>query len=128
MRILPKEPWRGGQICGYQTAYGMPWDIFCGELKKPGSPLCPLHDEEMREEHGGTLPRFAPGNALGLELKRTHWGWSVYDGDGNLCSSADNRQAQEEYYGFTLKWEPFDDEEPEPATEEEVKAWKESGR
>lgn len=127
MKTLPREPWRGGQICGYQIAYGLPWSIFCGEFKKPDSPACSVHDAELREENGGPLPRFAPGNALGLELKKTRWGWSVYDGYGGLCASADDRTDLEEHYGFTLSWEPYEGtDDPVPATEEEITAWKES--
>lgn len=123
MRTLPREPWRGGQICGYQTAYGLPWSVYCGEFKKPGSPVCEEHDRDMREENGGRLPQFAPGTAPGLELRRTVWGWSVYDGDGFLCSSADDREELELFYGFRLCWEPYDGDIPTAATEEEVKAW-----
>jgi hypothetical protein len=126
MRTLPREPWRGGQICGHQTEYGTGREVYCGNFKKTGSPVCDIHDEELREENGGALPRFAPGNALGLRLERTRWGWSVYDGDGNLCSSADDRSDLEEYYDFTLSWEPMDGDTPIPATEDEIKTWEES--
>lgn len=103
MRTLPREPWRGGQICGYQTAYGMPWSVYCGEMKKPGSPLCEEHDAEMREEYG-SLPKFAPGNALGLaEYRRTTM----------PCM-------------FQLAWEPYEGDRPVPASEEEIKAWESS--
>lgn len=136
MKTLPREPWRGGQICGWQLEYGVVPGrmVFCGEFKKPGSPLCDEHDKEMREEYGGTLPRFAPGNAMGLELRQTQWGWSVFDGHGFLCSSADDKAELEAHYSFTLSWEPPDTsddphgEDPVPATEEEIRAWKESER
>lgn len=126
MKTLPREPWRGGQICGYQTAYGLPWSVFCGESKKPGSPLCDEHDKEMREEHGGYLPRFAPGNALGLALKQSEWGWSVLTGEGLLCASSDDRSRLAEVYGFTLSWETEDPDKPEAATAEEIAAWEAS--
>lgn len=106
MKTLSREPWRGGQICGYQTAYGLPGSIFCGEFKKPGSPLCETHDAEMREENYGTLPRFAPGNALGLAAYR-------------MATMP---------YMFELAWEPYEGDAPVPATEKDVKAWKESER
>jgi hypothetical protein len=102
MRTLSREPWRGGQICGYQTAYGLPWSVFCGEFKKPGSPVCEEHDKEMREENGGRLPRFAEGNALGLAAYR--------------------RETMP--YMFELSWEPSEGRGPIPATEEEIKSWK----
>lgn len=126
MKTLPREPWRGGQICGYQTAYGLPWSVFCGEFKKLGSPLCSQHDEEMREEHGGRLPRFAPGNALGLQLRQSEWGWSVLAGEGLLCASSDDRSHLAEVYGFTLSWETEDPDKPEPATAKEIAAWEAS--
>jgi hypothetical protein len=105
MRTLPREPWRGGQICGWQIAYGLPWSVFCGEFKKTGSPVCDVHDEELREENGGVLPRFAPGNALGLAAYR-------------ITAMP---------YMFQLAWEPMDRNTPIPATEKEIKAWEESG-
>lgn len=108
MKTLPREPWRGGQICGEQLEYGVVPGrlVFCGELKKPGSPLCEAHDEELRLDNGGTLPRFAPGNALGLAAYR--------------------RESMP--YMFQLAWEPMEGGTPVAATEEEIKAWKESER
>lgn len=105
MKTLPREPWRGGQICGYQTEYGTGRSVFCGEFKKASSPLCEEHDREMREDNYGRLPKFAPGNALGLPKYR--------------------RKAMP--YLFQLSWEP--DEEPDtpiPATPEQIAAWKAS--
>ncbi len=104
MRTLPGEPWRGGQICGWQIAYGLPWSIFCGEFKKLGSPLCEEHDRELREEHGGVLPKFAPGNALGLAEYR--------------------RETMP--YMFQLSWETENPDKPEPATSKEIETWKTS--
>lgn len=114
MRTLPREPWRGSQICGWQLEYGVVPGrmVFCGEFKKQGSPLCKEHDAEMREEYGGLLPKFAPGNALGLAAYR--------------------RTTMP--YLFQLSWEPLDTpddphgETPIPATTEEIKAWEESDR
>lgn len=127
MRTLPREPWRGGQICGYQTAYGLPWSIFCGEMKKPGSPLCEEHDHDLRGGHGGGLPRFAPGNALGLRLTSCSGGWLVRDEYDDLIDASDSRNDLARQYGFTLLWEPYEEgEEPSLATEEEVRKWKES--
>jgi hypothetical protein len=104
MRTLPREPWRGGQICGFQTNVGG-WSEgqpeYCGNYKKLNSPVCDVHDTELREENGGTLPRFAEGNALGLAAYRL----------------------RTMPYMFELAWEPFEGDRPVPATEEEVKAW-----
>lgn len=103
MKTLPREPWRGSQICGHQTAYGLPWSIFCGEFKKFQSPLCEEHDKEMREERGGTLPRIPKSVALGLHAYR-----------------------QETMpYMFELSWEPHEGDRPIPATDDEIRAWKE---
>lgn len=104
MKTLSREPWRGGQICGYQTAYGLPSSVFCGKFKKLNSPLCPEHDEQMHEEHGGSLPEFADGNALGLAAYR--------------------RTTMP--YLFQLAWEPMNGGGPVPATEEEITAWQAS--
>lgn len=101
MITLPREPWRGGQICGYQTAYGLPWSIFCGELKKPGSPACDEHDRELREDNYGVLPKFAPGNALGLAAYR--------------------RETMP--YMFQLAWEPYEGDKPVKPTPEELAAF-----
>lgn len=126
MRTLPREPWRGGQICGYQTAYGLPWSIFCGEFKKPGSPVCEEHDRELREENYGVLPKFADGNALGLRLwqmrrgQRKGW-WAV--GRTSWIAAAPSRKHMEEKYGFTLRWEPFDGDVPITPTPEELAAF-----
>jgi len=106
MKTLPREPWRGGQICGEQLEYGVIGSrmVFCGELKKPGSPLCEEHDKEMREDNGGQLPKFAPGNALGLAAYR--------------------RETM--HYMFQLAWETEDPDAPRAATPEEIAAWEAS--
>lgn len=104
MKTLRHEPWRGGQICGWQIGYGLPHSIFCGEFKKPGSVLCQYHDEQERLDNYGELPKFAPGNAPGL---------AVY------------RQTTTPYM-FQLSWATDDPGKPQDATEEEVKAWQSS--
>jgi hypothetical protein len=108
VKTLPREPWRGGQICGEQLEYGVVGGrmVFCGEFKKLGSPLCVQHDEEARLDNYGTLPTFASGNALGLAAYR--------------------RTAMP--YMFQLAWEPMKGDRPIPATREEIKAWEKSDR
>lgn len=103
MRILPREPWHGGQICGEQTEYGVipGRSVFCGEFKMLNSPACETHDRELRADNYGVLPRFAEGNALGLAAYR--------------------RETMP--YMFRLAWETEDTGKPEPATEEETAAW-----
>jgi hypothetical protein len=100
---VDREPWRGGQICGKQTAYGMGAhsERYCARPKALGKRLCAQHNEETGED----ITRWAPGNAEGLALVRTIYGWSVFDQYGDLCSSADDRSELEHYYGFTLRWE-----------------------
>lgn len=99
MKTLPREPWRGSQICGHQTAYGLPWSVFCGELKEPGSPLCEEHDKDWCEN--GQRPRFPKSVARGLPIYR--------------------RTTMP--YMFELSWEPHEGDRPVPATAEEIKAW-----
>lgn len=125
MRTLPREPWRGGQICGEQLEYGVVpgRSVYCSEFKKLGSPLCEEHDREYRFDNAGVLPRFAEGNALGLVIKKSRWGWSVLDEWGQLCSSADDRAKVERLYGFTLLWEPYEGNVPIDATPEELAAF-----
>jgi hypothetical protein len=108
VKTLPREPWRGGQICGWQTAYGMPWSTFCGEFKKLGSPLCDEHDRDMREDNYGALPKFAPGNALGLELRKVGDGWSAFNGWDYVAGHYATREEAEYRFGFALLWEPMD--------------------
>jgi len=96
MRTLPREPWRGGQICGWQIAVGG-WDgpaVFCGDRKQHNEYLCRTH---LSENEGEDL-RFADGNEVG-ELDEP----------------------------VTLSWEPDEGDDPIPATDAEIKAWKESG-
>lgn len=96
MKTLPREPWRGGQICGYQTKVGG-WSegpaAYCGEYKKPGSYVCDEHDRELREDNYGVLPKFAEGNALGQ--------------DGP----------------YFLLWEPHEGKIPDVPTSEELAAY-----
>lgn len=125
MKTLPREPWRGSQICGWQIAYGLPWSRFCGEFKKLGSYLCEVHDELERMDGYGSLPKAAPGNAYGLRLVSCSQSWLVRDVHDELVGASDNRAELEDYYGFTLKWEPYEGVTPIPATAAKIRAWKE---
>jgi hypothetical protein len=86
MRVVPREPWRGGQVCGQQIHYGtvaLPlgtWSSFCGELKADGVPLCPVHRDEQLEEYG-EIPKFAPGNAVGCSTAAPFLYWEGSDGE-----------------------------------------------
>ncbi len=128
MRTLPREPWRGGQICGEQLEYGVVpgRSVFCGEFKNLGSPLCEVHDREMREEYGGVLPRFAPGNALGLRLAHCGQSWIARDVYDEIYAAEATGHALDERIGRTLSWETEDPDKPEPATPEEITAWEAS--
>lgn len=80
-RTLPREPWRGGQICGWQISCGG-WDSpmsFCGELKGIDLPTCEIHWEELVQD--GEFPYFAPGNALGAEQWHVRLLWEPQDDD-----------------------------------------------
>jgi hypothetical protein len=62
-KTIREEPDPGGQICGYQSAYGMPWSEYCGERKARGKYFCNEHHQTVLEEDGRI--RMAPGNAIG---------------------------------------------------------------
>jgi hypothetical protein len=76
MRTLPREPWRGSMICGWQTSSGgwsRPME-FCGNRKGDGLYVCPEHWQELIE-YGDV--HFADGNAYGeshirVRLRRGH--------------------------------------------------------
>jgi hypothetical protein len=57
------DPDPGGQTCGYQIAYGMPWSEYCAERKAHGKYFCTEHDRIVLEEDGVVL--LPPGNAKG---------------------------------------------------------------
>ncbi|MGW1436788.1 hypothetical protein ACWD7M_16255 [Streptomyces griseus] len=114
---LTREPWRGGQYCGHQTAYGMPGATYCAERKAPGKVECAAHVEETGMAYG--VIKSAPGNAVGLILTNSSMGrWSVRTAEGELCASADDRAELERTYGFTLLWEGETGEPVEPTEKE----------
>lgn len=121
--VLTREPWRGGQICGHQTAYGLPGSKYCGDFKALGKYECQQHHDNSIAEYG-TAGRVGECNAEGLAIVRTVWGWSVIS-DDDLCASADDRTELERNYGFNLMWEPFRGTAPIEATEEERDAFAE---
>lgn len=61
-KTLPREPWRGSQICGRQITCARTYDEFCAARKADGLPMCEEH-WEYESEDGPVL--MAPGNALG---------------------------------------------------------------
>jgi hypothetical protein len=58
---LTREPWRGGQICGHQTQYGMGAfsERYCGKRKAPGLIECREHYDETLANHGAGAARRA---------------------------------------------------------------------
>lgn len=126
MKTLPREPWRGGQICGWQIGYGLPWSIFCGELKEFGSPWCTEHDAEERFDNYGVLPKVAEGNALGVELHIREKSFRLRQNGVESNWPIDMLELSRRTFGFTLSWEPYEGDTPIPATEEEIAAWEES--
>ncbi len=99
MKTLPREPYRGGQICGEQLEYGVVpgRSVFCGEHKASMMYFCPVHAWEHRQSGDAPEPRMAEGNVVG-----------------------DVRIPAE------LQWEGADGK-PRDATVEEIRTWLNSG-
>lgn len=118
MITLPREPWRGGQICGYQEEYGVVpgRSVFCGEYKVPGLYFCQHHHDWVAMD--GPI-RMAPGNAVGLEIR---WGGFHYivHRNGKMIAFCASRGVLEKKYGFTLSWEPWEGNTPDDPTTEEL--------
>ena len=55
-RTQRTEPHPGGQLCGYQIAYGMPWNEYCAEAKARGEYFCAEHARTVLEEDGPVRP------------------------------------------------------------------------
>jgi hypothetical protein len=93
-KTLPREPWRGSQICGDQLSHTT-WtsrSSYCGYRKAEGEYFCRVHARRYRL--AGDVVRMAAGNARG-------------DQDKPLA----------------LLWEPWDTLEPEQPTAEEIAAY-----
>ena len=125
MRTLPREPWRGGQICGYQSEYGVVpgRTVQCGEFKAPGLYFCRHHHKWVSLD--GPI-RMAEGNVRGLSLVQDGDRWVVLSGSGMFRAASPDRAFLEKVYGFTLEWEPYEGDMPIPATPEEIAAWQAS--
>lgn len=50
------DPDPSGQTCGYQLAYGMPWNEYCAETKARGKYFCTAHDRVVLHEDGIVHP------------------------------------------------------------------------
>ncbi len=49
MKTTREEPREDGPLCGWQTAYGMPWSEYCAERKVPGKPYCAEHMQDLAD-------------------------------------------------------------------------------
>ncbi len=79
MRTLPREPWRGSQICGEQIEYGTGRERYCAERKGSGLPMCPEHFQEAITEYGTlSVPEDV---ALGATWQAVRLLWEPYEGD-----------------------------------------------
>lgn len=97
-RTLPREPWRGSMICGWQIAYGLPRDVFCGEPKAPGRPFCAEHAQMAEEDFG---PGYSiPGDvALGAPHWATRLLWEGDDPDVPVEPTGEETAAYAALYG-----------------------------
>jgi hypothetical protein len=80
-KTLPREPWRGSMICGYQTEVTT-WSsraAYCGERKADGLPYCDEHYDDVRMEFGEVV--MAEGNALGHSKWAMRLLWEPYEGE-----------------------------------------------
>lgn len=49
--------------CTWQTAYGLPWDRYCGEAKQTDAPFCDEHIADFHDLYPDqTLEYDAPAN------------------------------------------------------------------
>lgn len=44
----------GAEQCGNQTAYGLPWSLYCSNYKGAGQEWCPSCCRDIRENYPGT--------------------------------------------------------------------------
>lgn len=78
-KTLPREPWRGSQICGWQTEYGNGrGERYCAARKADGLYMCQEHHDAELEALGRVF--MAPGNALGDLSVPVRLLWEPYDG------------------------------------------------
>jgi hypothetical protein len=92
IKTLPREPWRGSMICGYQVSsggWGRPME-FCAERKADGLPMCEAHFDEVMAEYGHV--QMAPGNALGAPRWALRLLWEPHEGDSPIEPSAEEME------------------------------------
>ncbi|PPS89589.1 hypothetical protein [Streptomyces sp. MH60] len=82
---LSREPWRGGQVCGHQTQYGMGAysERYCGKRKAPGLVECREHYDDTLSNYGPRALRqaIASGVAVGDPSAPVVLLWEPYEGD-----------------------------------------------
>lgn len=82
MRTLPREPWLGSQICGYEVVIGDGPMLFCGERKAEGLPFCMTHAEDYEAEYAPFNVKVADCVALGNHRWAVRLLWQPCCGDG----------------------------------------------
>lgn len=87
--ILPREPWRGSQICGYQveTTTWTSRAAYCGDRKADGRYYCDEHHFQVEMEYGQVV--MAPGNAIGDTDKPVRLLWEPWEGSTPVEPSSD---------------------------------------
>lgn len=75
-KTLPREPWRGSMICGWQNGFRLE---YCGERKALDLPMCRGHYQDCLDEYGDVL--MAPGNALGDSKWAVRLLWEPWEGE-----------------------------------------------
>lgn len=124
MITLPKEPWRGGQLCGWQLSQAIETAraSYCGEPKMGGEIICYPHYVQNIE--GGELPDFADGNEYGHYVQQSaiDGKWRVFSGCNDVLMSEHDTEfeAREAAGQHDLKWEPCEGDTPEDPTPEEL--------
>lgn len=97
--LLTREPWRGGQICGHQTVYGMGAfsERYCGERKAPGLVECAEHNDDTMSNYGPRAVRqaIAAGVAVGDPAAPLVLLWEPYEGTEPVEPTEEERAAFE---------------------------------
>lgn len=83
-RTLPREPWRGSMICGWQNGSCRE---YCAERKADRLPMCEEHFMAIMDEYGHV--HMTPGNALGERHIRVRLLWEGESPDVPVEASAE---------------------------------------
>lgn len=79
IRTLPREPWRGSMLCGWQISYDSYSSAYCGERKAQGLAMCREHHRDWLDAYGDAP--MAPGNALGDFKWAVRLLWEPWEGE-----------------------------------------------